>query len=165
MIIVVLPNRFEWRLKLSNIGSCRAYIVVDILCKSAEIVVWILALCQLTPELIILSLQSFIFFPLLSNFSLLWLDKESILFLQFLNLFFLIHKLFCFLLDFCIFIQPICKVLNWIPWFLSASHSKTFWEDKTNIVPFIVWDLWMLSLYACINRFQFREIGHNKIFQ
>ena len=155
LIIIIFLDSFERRFKLSYVDSCGPHVAVNILRKVLKIIVWILALLQITPKLIIPSLYFLVFLSCLGDFSLLCLDMEGILLFQFINLLLLGNTLFGFLLNFGIFLQPIRKVLDWISRFLSAGDSKTFWKNKTNIISFIVVSLWMLHLYAFIHRLQF----------
>lgn len=49
----IIGNRFERRLELSNVDTSRSDIGVDVLCKSLEVIKWVLALGQIVPKLLI----------------------------------------------------------------------------------------------------------------
>lgn len=54
ILVCVIANFFKWWLELSDVDSSGAHIVVDVGSEGLEVVVWIFALSEILPELVVL---------------------------------------------------------------------------------------------------------------
>lgn len=125
IFIVIFLNRLVWWLKLTNINSSSTHVSVHEFSKGSEVIMWVFTSCEVSPELLIVRVLFLNFLCLLIFFSLCCFLEESMLILQFGNLFFIRDLLFCFLLHIIVFQKPSCKVFNWVSWLLSNCSGET----------------------------------------